>query len=516
MTPRPNHFVAVVADDAAHLTYAAQVHPSPLTVSVPGREATLGSLEVVLTNQTESVLEIESVTFSIEVGAPGPDGPTLTPTTSGIKAIVDNTVTWSFTGPSSPVTSGTADYVLAPVVGTGSLAAGASVVVEIYDFQTVEQPGTTTVNAKEIIGDADPVFTPIQISTFPDGFYFDGLVPTVRDGSSLVAVAQVDRGKTVTLTWNSSVVATAAQQVLYSSATGQQVGLPSVLGEWTSPRLDSDTVFAVSVTATGEGDEPLVATLMTQVSVGSPALTAASLDVGTLTVRTEVTGPLKANDISATGITVDGVSTLNGSLSVHDVKAEGITLDGDTTTTGTATVGGMTTLNGGLTSLGTSGFDVLNATAATVSGSLGALGATVSAINSQPQPLELGATYRAKTDGFLVGFVDAPKDKYRRKLCITTLTLYANDIRAPLLGGNITAYDGDKKLYYCPSANSSMLPVSAGTRFGTYVDYSSKTPAEVKAHWIPLGKVAGSYEKIGAQAAPEHAAIIVAADDPAD
>jgi hypothetical protein len=41
------------------------------------------------------------------------------------------------------------------------------------------------------------------VSTFPTGFYFDGLAATVKSGSGLVPCAQVMTGNNVTLEWNS-------------------------------------------------------------------------------------------------------------------------------------------------------------------------------------------------------------------------------------------------------------------------------------------------------------------------
>ncbi|MDQ3934190.1 MAG: hypothetical protein M3340_06115, partial [Actinomycetota bacterium] len=341
---RPNAWVAVEDDPATQLTYAPRVNPAPLTVIVPGRDPTLGALVVVITNQGVSDLAVTSVTFTITVGTPGVGGTPLTPTTEGVKTLVSDTTTWSFAA--SPVTSGTADYVLAPASGsTATLAAGASVWVEIYDFQTVPTPSTSQVTIAEVIAGGDPAFTYPQVSTFPDGFFFDSLTVNLASGSTLVPVAQVGEGTGVTLTWNSSVVDTQKQTVYWSSATaGQQQATPIKLGEWSTPPdqpLTSDTVFVVVVEVDGPGDEPLPpVSLATSVSVQNPALVASSVQTGTLTAT--------------------GAATVGGTLGVT----------GTLTATGAATVGGTLGVTGALTASGglTASAPSAGGNAATVNG----------------------------------------------------------------------------------------------------------------------------------------------------
>ncbi|MDQ3933281.1 MAG: hypothetical protein M3340_01465 [Actinomycetota bacterium] len=351
---RPNAWVSVEDDPAPQLTYAPSVDPAPLTVSVPGRDPTLGALVVVMTNGTPADIAVSSVTLTIVVGQPGVEGPPLTPTTEEVKTIVSDTTTWSFTAPSSPVTSGTADYVLTPASGdTATLAAGASVYVEIYDFQTVEAASTSTVTVAEVVDGGESAFADIAVSTFPDGFFFDGLAVNVRSGNALVPVAQVVSGTGVTLTWNSSVADTKNQTVYWSSPTsGQQQATPAKLGEWSTPQdqpLTSDTVFVVVVAAQDVGGEEMTASLATAVSVQDPALVAST------------------------------------------VKTGGLTVTGDETVAGTLTANGALAANGGLT-----------AVAAAVSGSLDARQAKVSLL-SGVVAVPVNGTYLANTDGLVVG-----------------------------------------------------------------------------------------------------------------
>jgi hypothetical protein len=62
---------------------------------------------------------------------------------------VDND-NWQIEPPSN-VTSGSANYIMLPATGASySLAANASVVVQIYNFATVENPGNSLVAIKEV------------------------------------------------------------------------------------------------------------------------------------------------------------------------------------------------------------------------------------------------------------------------------------------------------------------------------------------------------------------------------
>ena len=352
---RPNSWVAQDAASTTKLSYGLQLNPAPFTVSIPQEDPLLGSLEFVVTNPTGNPLSINSVAFTMQVGTASD---CLTPTTTGILTVVSDTTNWTVTGPPSPVTSGPATYTLGPKTGTSvTLAAGASVVVQIYQIQTVTVPGNATITVKEMVASV-PAFTSFLVTTFPSGFYFNGLAASVLSGSSLTPVAQVNTGSTVTLTWNSSVVDVSAFVIYYSNASqGQQTATPSDIGEWTSPPVTSDTVFTVVVTTSVLGGQPLTASISTSVSVRNPSLVAASINVGqaTVTGSMSVSGPLTANGVTATGVTVTGPLSANsaavsGALSANTVSASGATISGtvsaNTVTANSASVGGVLSAGG--------------------------------------------------------------------------------------------------------------------------------------------------------------------------
>jgi hypothetical protein len=304
---RPNSWVSQEAATTTQLTYALKLNPAPLTVSISGRDPILGSLEFVITNPTASPVSLSSVAFVIQVGTKGSN---LTTTTANIRTSVSDSANWYIQSPGT-ITSGTALFALSPQTGSSvSMAPGASVVVEIYNFPTVENPGNTTVLVKENTGPVST--TAFLVTTFPSGFYFSSLSATVVKGSQLVPVAQVVSGAPVTLVWNSSVVDLSSFTIYYSDAAqGQQSARPSNTGIWNSGPLSADTVFTIVVTVSISGGSPLSAALSTTVAVQNPSLIATSLVASTATVNGAftVTGTTRTQGLTATELTVTGTTT---------------------------------------------------------------------------------------------------------------------------------------------------------------------------------------------------------------
>ncbi|MDQ3934192.1 MAG: polymer-forming cytoskeletal protein [Actinomycetota bacterium] len=492
---RPNSWVAVDSDPTTMLAYAPRVDPAPLTVSVPGRDPTMGSLIVVITNDTPEDVAVASVVFTVVVGKPSQEGSPLMPTTKSVKTLVSDTTTWSFNGPANPVTSGTADFTLAPASGgSAMLRAGKSVYVQVYDFQTVEVPSTSHVIVAETIAKVDPQYTGFSISTFPDGFYFDSLIPTVQRGSALVPAAQVANGTPVTLTWNSSVVDVKNQTVFWSSATtGQRQDTPTTLGEWTVPAtapLTSDTVFAVVVTAQDVGGEPLTAALLTSVAVQSPDLVARSVTADTATVKgtQSIGGALDAKGITATGVTVNGNLTASSANVNGAVTANGVTVNG-------TLVAGAATLNGALTAPSATVNGTLQASSlrtgnTAVTGLLTVRGGGVSAIAGM-QGIGTG-THQANTDGFAIGVVGWPSSTSPG--CVGYAAGQSGGMTVYATGGNLGAFGPLWSDYQASNGNSFVLPVASGAQYvlngwqcGGGLQQAS---APIWFYWVPLGTAA--------------------------
>ncbi|MDQ3934191.1 MAG: hypothetical protein M3340_06120 [Actinomycetota bacterium] len=511
---RPNAWVAVEDDPATQLTYAPRVNPAPLTVSVPGRDPTLGALVVVITNQGVSDLAVTSVTFTITVGTPGVGGTPLTPTTAGVKTLVSDTSTWSVSWPENPVTSGTVDCVLAPASGsTATLAAGASVYVEIYDFQTVPVPSTSQITVAEVIGGGAPAFTYPQVSTFPDGFFFDSLTVNVGVSSALVPVAQVVSGSGVTLTWNSSVVDTKKQTVYWSSPThGQQHATPTKLGEWSTPAdapLTSDTVFVVVVTAESAGAEPLPASLATAVAVQNPALVASSATLsGALTAGSgTIHGPLTADSATVNGTLSAGGTTVHGALTADSAGVTGQVGAGSASVSGQVGAGSAKVTGqveaGSANVTGNVQAGSLSAGTVTVTSNLDIRQASVSLLGAAQTIPALG-TYTAKSDSLVIATAQTPQ-QYPYPQMGFNVTGKSGGTTVTAVGGSWSTFTGKA----IPAAGSFVLPVAAGQQFTLTLGGDMMYGATYALFLVPLGsppKQGPAFELV-AEAGPPDPAI---------
>lgn len=476
---KPNSWVFQDTDSTTQLSYALQINPAPFTVSIPDVAPVTGSLEFIITNPTNSAVTVTSVTFTLTVGT---DSDCITQSTSGILSSVNDTVNWLVTGPPSPVTNGSATYTLSPKTGTPyPLPAGASVVVQIFGFQTLPIPGNSTLDIKELIVSLPPAYCSFIVSTFPTGFYFNGLAATVQSGSSLLPVAQVNAGSSVTLSWNSSVVDADAFTIYYSDAVhGQQTEHPADIGEWISPALSNDTVFTVAVTISAQGGQPLTAAMSTSVSVQNPSLVAAGITTGTATVTgaASIGGTLSANAITATGATVNGTvaadalsansATISGLLNTSGLSASTATISGNISAQnvsagGTLTVEGVSTFNGEAVA-----------------------GSTVSMMHSWVT-INMEQTYTADTDGFVVGVVGYPTEAYT--LCGTQICGYMNGgCMMVATGGNLVFSNGQNGFNSWGSPNSLTMPVPKGNTFMLHVINGGDINAPTYGYWVPLGR----------------------------
>ncbi len=294
---RPNSWVSQQSDATTQLTYALQLNPSPLTISTSSNTI-YGGLEFVITNPDENkTVNINWIQFKIQVGS---TGDCLTTTTYGVKTNVSDS---RFdVKPPGTVTGGPAEYTLLPVAGSDdsvSLAGGASVVVQIYNFETVPTVGTTEIDIKEDTDQGAPGIA-FDVTTFPSGFTFRDLTANVLNGSNKTPVAQVANGTPVTLTWNSSVAVSDSFQIYYSTPSGQAGPItPTEINTWTSPPLSSDTVFTLVLTQSDQKGTPLVGSLSTAVSV--VALPAQSCSGANITCPA---GKYQAGTLSVDGGTI--------------------------------------------------------------------------------------------------------------------------------------------------------------------------------------------------------------------
>lgn len=483
---KPNVWVDFDDTATTTLTYALQTDPAPLTVSVPGSSPTLGALEFIVTNQTADPVTVTSITFTLQVGDTAAD---ITPSTASILTQVSDTANWAVTSPGA-VTSGPAQYVLGPASGSSvTLDAGASVVVELYQMQTVQSPGTSTIGLKEMVG-STPAFSSVAVTTFPDGFYFNGLAATAVSGSALIPVAQVPDTQTVTLVWNSSVVEPAAYKIFYSSATlGQQTAIPSKTGEWLSPALTSDTVFTLMVTVSMTGGQPLVASMSTSVSVQNPELVATSLTSGTATITGAATigGTLGAQAITATTLAASGAvtapnATLSGALSAGSLSTGGgLNVGGQSTLAGTsmssASVNGPLNVSGGATLTG------LSATGGKVS--MFGTGTMLTSGTTIPNTVVY-----AQTDGFAVVQILCPGSGTASSYAYGQIYSHSAGQWFQNQGGNVGQFGSGWSYQMGNNPNSMTIPIPAGT-YWQYAGVAgwggNQEDSPIQIWWFPMG-----------------------------
>lgn len=454
---KPNVWIDSDATGNTLLTYALRTTPAPLTVSIPDQTTEYATLQFVITNPTGNDVTVNSIDFTLLVGT---SSTSITPTTVGILTQVSDTTNWHITpstGPTSVV------YSLGPKAGTTvTLAKGASLWFDIYQLQTGEHPGSSTVTVKETLQGASPTFTKFSVTTFPDGFYFNGLIATVPQGSALVPVAQIENNGTsnVTLVWNSSVTELTAFSVLYSSATGgQQSDTPTEVGLWASPPLTSDTAFTVTVSITMEGGAPLTAAMSTVVSVQNPNLVAANITAGAETVTGALTvrGATTAAAVNAASATITGNTSVAGAITAASASVAGAI------TAATASVTGATLCNGSLS----------------VKGSVSMLkGGTKIASGTSIAY----TTIQAPTDGFAVAYVTTLTDvpALPPVTAYGSALIYSSGMWFAINGGLLSS---------APNPNVMTIPVSKGSTWYYMAANAGNTPAkvEIQIWWFPIG-----------------------------
>jgi hypothetical protein len=467
MTYLPNRWVSFDAGATTKLTYAVYTDPMPLTVSLPHETATMGRLQIVITNPTNAAISVSSITFGIPVGS----GASLMQSTGNVETQVSDTTNWSFTNTSGTIKSGIASFALTPETGSSvSLAAGASIALEIYDFPTIKAPATCNVSIKEIISGSAPGLGAFTITTFPYGFFFDSLTATVEQGSAYPPVSQVANGTKVALVWNSSVVDTTAVTIYYSDPhQGQQQVTPSKVGFWPGVALSADTVFTVVVTAAISGGQPITASLSTAVSVQNPDVVASSLAVsGAATV---------GGTLAVTGASTLQNASLSGALSVAgNTNLSVAAVSGNLNVTGTSTLG-ATNVNGPFYANG--GADIKGTTLN---------GGPVAAMTSA-QAINPG-THQANTDGFVIGYVSSPGDSGQWGFALATIIMTNSSgamVRAT--GGEAYLCDSSSNGYIYANSQSALLPVMKGENYSLTVALTNSNQYNPACYFwfIPLG-----------------------------
>lgn len=323
------------------LTYELRTTPTPLVVSPLNQSPSLAALELVITNPSvgpspDGDVLVNSITITFNVGTGVASA--LMQNTTNVTATPSDDVNWNVNPPSS-TSFGSVTYTLEPKIvvspnGTVTLPAGEALIVTFWPIPTSTLPGTAVISIEETTPN-NVGFLDLSATTYPVGVYFDSLAASTVQSPGLTPVAQVTNGAAVTLTWNGSDPAVENYTVYQSSAEGQLMHTPTLLGTWTSSSspngLTCDTVFTVEMTTIDPlSGAPFIASQSVAVSVQNPDLVANSLTIpntgsvvvgGALNVYGGTT--LSTNGPNLNALTVLGPVSLFGqavSLAVPDAE----------------------------------------------------------------------------------------------------------------------------------------------------------------------------------------------------
>lgn len=320
------------AGSRCQLSYSIQTDPPLVQVSVPGAQSSVALLTVTIVNNSQAVVVISAITVSLPLGD---DASGLVVDVSGVTPTVAPSNQWAVNPPSLSEDP-TAPFTILPQASASApLAPGAAIILSLAGAAISHATGTASIVIEEssLSGQGS---TALAVTKYPAGFFFDGLLVNVPNGSELQPVAQVPYKTSVTLSWNVSALNPTAIAIFYSSNQGQQGPYhPSAINQWTTPApIVADTIFTVIVQTSAATGQPVTTALSTSVSVQQPDAVLNQVQAQTLAVAqaTTLSGPLSAqkgvavtkglvtDSLQASGpatlgaVDVNGVLTVNGSM----------------------------------------------------------------------------------------------------------------------------------------------------------------------------------------------------------
>ncbi|HYR08576.1 MAG TPA: hypothetical protein VEQ60_12430 [Longimicrobium sp.] len=419
------------------LSYAVTTDPDPLQASPADGAVSTGALTIVVSNNIDDAIYCNQIVFGIPEGTLAQQ---LTNDDTSLQCAITPD-TWSITA------NGGGTFTATPVNPSGNEITDRGLVVEIFDIQVNQEPGTASISIVETSsndpnGPFDTSDGTLTVAKFPYGFFFDNFAPSA---------VQIDDGGSVTLTWNGS------DGPIYTLLWGSQAVDVTEVRSYTVGPLNADTTFLLQATYQSQG-ATATTSLTTSVNVGNPDLTLSTL---TVTGDATVNGVLAAGTVNVTTLAAND-ATVAGTLKGADF--------------GTVDLGAGASVSGG---------------PLTVLGAMAALGA--------PQPLTLtsdgtggttfqnnSGTFIASTDGLVVGSI------------YQTSPLVAPPCNGTITAGNSSVFVqaslgppvGDvipNQWFY--GAGSLLLPVRRNDTFGV----SSSTPLNNTADptiaffFIPFG-----------------------------
>jgi hypothetical protein len=426
------------------LTYSLDTVPDPLQASPTEKNTLYGALSFVVSNGGNTLVHLSQLQFTLPVGPLAQD---LTSDAGAILWATSPGTLWNVTMTSPGV------FLLVPHSGNPIPVSTDGMVIQFFNIPVNQKVGTVSIKVNETAAsDTNPLqvrTATFNVAKFPYGFYF---------GSFTAKVPMVDKGGTVTLTWQGSDNATYSIQ--WSTAPAVDV---TNVRSWLSPALTSDTTFLLRAQVVSQG-ETVIRDLATTVIVANPELRASSLQV-------------------------TGISNLQGATTIGNGSGSHTTVNGKlTVTTGPTTLTGTTTLSHVIaTDMAVTGTLTFGKTTAfnnvVVNGSFAAI--------KSPQEVGQG-TYTARTDGILVASIKT-KDSYPAGTGRGTILVKMPWYEYKLSGGDYMVKMYDNSV----SGGSVMsIPVQQGQSCSITIIQGQwpLVPAEVKVFFIPLGNIPKSQE----------------------
>ncbi|HEX7119772.1 MAG TPA: hypothetical protein VF212_13355 [Longimicrobiales bacterium] len=489
------------AETEALLTYRFSTDPAPLQVST-SQTATNGRINV-------AVFADAAPVYCNEIKIAVPIGPDATDLSADSPQVSVNTSKWAvesvsrvkgselgldddqsyavYTFKTRDASDNKIDYDL--VFG---MVATVNSVPGSFDYLVQERSGT---------GSDPATYTTKQVTFSLEKelptFYLKNFVAAAPSAPTVPAT-EFANGAAIRLSWESN----GTYYRIYSKGDPKPIYSGTDTSFTLKGGVATDTTFVLVASVTGDptgdggaGYEPIYLYEALTVTVKDPDLTPKSTAV-------------------AGNASVGGTLEVAGATTLHATTVDGALGVSGTATLGAAQVSGTMGVTGKSTLHATAvqgALDVTGATRladATIHGLLTAAGAV--GMMGAPRSVSPGS-YRAKTDGIVIGYVGfPPNDAGAKSLAWIWGSTAGMWIGAT--GGNTVYYSkkrhGDRKTSRCSNPASFTMPVKRGAAWSVSVqqgDDNEKNPPTA-FYWIPIGSdAADTFERTGEPELPEAA-----------
>jgi hypothetical protein len=415
------------------LDYSITTSPAPLRASAPKANPSMGEIQIVVSNGTEDPIWCKQIQFVFQVGDLAQDYYDST-AVDGIGYAASPSDEWQLSRIAEGTFSGTPKQTQYQQITVAGLA------FQIYNVAANQQVGTFVLSIEETSSKDGINFTTYttsyKIPKFPPGFFV---------GNFASNVPMVPHNGQAVLTWSGSDLA--KYEILYANTSHDVTNLRS----WPTPNLSTDTTFILQASAQQNG-ETVTANQSVTIIVQNPDLNATSITAAS----GQINGPLTVTGLA----TMSTTASVTGKLTAGSIGAGPTTLD-------------SLTMNVG----------AIQAQNVTVRGVLTATG--FASLLQAPVALNINASYKANTDGIVIGSVSAPQDPYQ-----SGTTIQVNlQISGGQLASAATGYSPSGSLFI---AQSLVVPIPQNGTFQTVTMQTGNYPATANFWFIPLGPAGGN------------------------